>query len=222
MSIVNVKSMASHNRNILIRCVLSLSVLCAIIISSGCAGGANVTVSVRIPDPLVQTVPLRMGVYYDENLLNYLHEEDLDYYGEYTIDLGSTQIPVFDRVFEAMFEAVVPMDSLSSDGMDIDAVLAPTIDQLQFSIPEQTRSEFFEVWIKYKMDLYEPDGSLIHTWNVMAYGKANQKNYGPMQRKKQPGLTEASTWALRDAAANVSFEFHRQQEIRDWLEKNTG
>ena len=47
----------------------------------------------------------------------------------------------------------------------------------------------------------------------------NQKNYGAMQRKKRPALTEASTWALRDAAANVSFEFHRQQKIKEWLEK---
>ena len=219
MSMMNRKTMTLIGRKVFIRYVLPGSLLVTLMFATGCAGGANVKVNVNIPDPLVQSVPIRMGIYYNENLLNYLHEEDLDYYGEYSIDLGSTQIPVFDRVFDAMFDTVVPMDSLSSEDLNVDAVLAPSIEQLQFSIPEQTRSDFFEVWIKYRMDFYETDGSLIHTWNVMAYGKANQKNYGAMQRKKRPALTEASTWALRDAAANVSFEFHRQQKIKEWLEK---
>ena len=204
------------------RSIIGLCSAIGITLLWGCSGGASVTVNATVPDPLVQSIPVNMGVFYNDELTHYIHEEDLDYYGEYKIDLGASQIPVFDRVFAAMFDNIVPVSSIEGVHNEVDAILAPTIEQLQFSIPEQTRSDFFEVWIQYKLSLYEPDGSLIHTWNVMAYGKANERNYSAMQAKKRPALIEATTWALRDAAANVSFEFNRQKPVRQWLQRKLG
>ena len=76
---MNRKTMTLIGRTVFIRYVLPGSLLVTLMFATGCAGGANVKVNVNIPDPLVQSVPIRMGIYYDENLLNYLHEEDLDF-----------------------------------------------------------------------------------------------------------------------------------------------
>ena len=230
----------------------------------GCAGGASVTVNTSIPRPLVDSMPVEVGVFYDDTLAGYVHEEDLEYLGEYRIDLGTSQIPVFERVFGAMFDRVVPVaervrsqlitttstagesaaagsesaeeDSeatpaapvgpdpqrilaeLKSQGIELDALLIPKIQQLQFAIPEQTRTDFYEVWIRYEMQLFAMDGSQIAQWDVHGYGKSNRRNYGMMESQKEPALNEAAVWALRDAAAFLSFYFTTVSGVKEWLE----
>lgn len=221
----------------------------------GCAGGASVTVNTSIPKPLVDSMPVEVGVYYDETLAGYVHEEDLEYLGEYRIDLGTSQIPVFERVFDAMFDRVVPvadrvrgqlvatavasteateegevastpigpdpqriLAELKRQNVELDALLIPKIQQLQFAIPEQTRTDFYEVWIRYEMQLYAMDGSQIAQWDVHGYGKSNRRNYGMMESQKEPALNEAAVWALRDAAAFLSFYFTTVSGVKEWLE----
>ncbi len=226
----------------------------------GCAGGASVTVNTSIPRPLVDSMPVEVGVYYDETLAGYVHEEDLEYLGEYSIDLGTSQIPVFERVFDAMFDRVVPvaervraqltttalpsagaaeeaeeadeatatvpvgpdpqliLAELKRQNIELDALLIPKIQQLQFAIPEQTRTDFYEVWIRYEMQLFAMDGSQIAQWDVHGYGKSNRRNFGMMESQKEPALNEAAVWALRDAAAFLSFYFTTVSGVKEWLE----
>ena len=183
----------------------------------GCSSDASVTITTSIPNPLIEQLPIDVAIYYNDSMSQYVHSEDLGSYGNHTIDLRS-QISVFNRIFNAMFKSVKPVDSIDSpEGRGVDAILAPSIEKFQFSIPEQTRKDFYEVWIQYRFDLYGVDGSLIHSWPVTAYGKANRLNYGGMQNEKSPALREATKWALRDAAASVSFSFVRQDLVREWF-----
>ena len=177
----------------------------------GCTG-ANVVVETVVPSPLVDRVPLRVGVFFDESLKGYVHEESVEDHGKFRIELGTVQVPVFERVFDALFEESVALPSMeASDG--VSAVIVPVFEELQFAIPAQTRSQFFEVWIKYRIDVYDPDGELLAQWPLPAYGKSNEKNFGFMEDSKGSGLTEASVRALRDAAAHLSFYFPRVPEI---------
>ena len=177
----------------------------------GCQG-ANVVVSTDVPTPLVEPIPLRVGVFFDESLKGYVHEETLEDHGSFRIELGSVQVPVFERVFDALFEETVALASAeASDG--VAAVIVPVFEELQFSIPAQTRGEFFEVWIKYRIDVYEPDGKLVASWPLPAYGKSNERNFGFMEDSHGSGLTEASVWALRDAAAHLAFYLPRVPEF---------
>ena len=200
---------------------LLVVVICVINIHwvAGCSSDTSVTITTTIPSPLIARLPLNIAVFYDDAMIQYVHSEDLGTYGNHTIDLRS-QVSVFNRIFGAMFKSVTLIDSIESlKGREADAVLAPSIEQLQFAIPEQTRKDFYEVWIKYRFELYGSDGSLIHSWPVTAYGKANRLNYGGMQSEKSPALREAAKWALRDAAASVSFSFVREDVVREWLQQ---
>jgi hypothetical protein len=38
----------------------------------------------------------------------------------------------------------------------VDGVLTPTIEEVQFSTPDQTRSDYFEVWVRYRFELSRP------------------------------------------------------------------
>ena len=204
--------------------LLALCALCA-----GCKGGASVTVDISVPRPLVEPINATMGVYFDESLQSYVHQEALADHGDYSIDIGASQVPVFAQVFEAMFRAVVKVVAapteeestlqVASGGGSpptLDGILAPHIEEVQFAIPDQTGGEFYEVWIRYQIRLLAADGTPLAEWPLIGYGKANKANYGTMDRRAA-ALNEATIWALRDAAALLSFQFRDQAEVQDWL-----
>ena len=186
----------------------------------GCTG-ANVVVNTVVPAPLVDSMPLRVGVFFDESLKGYVHEETLEDHGNFRIELGAVQVPVFERVFDALFEETVALSSMEA-GDGVAAVIVPVFEELQFAIPAQTRSQFFEVWIKYRIDVYDPAGELLAQWPLPAYGKSNERNFGFMEDSKGAGLTEASVRALRDAAAHLSFYFPRVPEVADLVGEAQG
>lgn len=186
----------------------------------GCTG-ANVVINTVVPSPLVEPIPVRVGVFFDESLKGYVHEESLEHYGDFRIELGSVQVPVFERIFDALFEETVALSSVEA-GDGVAAVIVPVFEEMQFSIPEQTRGQFFEVWIKYRIDVYGADGELLASWPLPAYGKSNERNFGFMEDSKGSGLTEASIWALRDAAAHLSFYFPRLPEIAQLVQAAQG
>ena len=191
---------------------------------AGCKGGAAVTVDISVPRPLVEPIPATMGVYFDDTLSSYVHEEELPDHGTYSIDIGASQAPVFAQVFEAMFERAVavaaPVDgetvAPASSAPALDGIVAPHIEEVQFAIPDQTGGEFYEVWIRYQMRLLAADGTPLAAWPLIGYGKANKANYGAIEQKAA-ALNEATIWALRDAAALLSFQFREQAEVKDWL-----
>ena len=207
----------------------------AMLAGAGCTSGASVLVDISVPRPLVEPLGAHMGVYYDAELTSYVHSEEVDG-GAYTIDIGASQAPVFTQVFDAMFERVVPMARdtagdadaaagdaatdeaaappvafLRVDGGDapVDGVLAPTIDQVQFSTPEQTRTDFYEVWIRYRVRLFDADGTVRKEWPLIGYGKASNRNSGDPTEQ----LNAATTWALRDAAAVLAFELRDNIQV---------
>lgn len=207
----------------------------------GCKSGAAVTVEIDVPRPLVEPLDVAMGVYFDDTLRSYIHHEELEDHGDYSIDIGASQAPVFAQVFDAMFDSVVEVAAEQRESGaepdaeesaaetpaelaptflgivpgSVDGILAPSIEEVQFAIPEQTGGEFFEVWIRYRIRIYDARGNALAEWPLVGYGKANQRNYGSIDRGA--GLNEATIWALRDAAALLASKFREQAEVQDWL-----
>ena len=220
--------------------VAALSALSAALLLGGCKGGATVTVDIDVPRPLVAPLHVTMGVYFDDTLQSYIHREELEDHGAYSIDIGASQAPVFAQVFDAMFDSVVevraealpPPDASSAEDEEpqepqpptfigivpgsVDGILAPSIEEVQFAIPDQTGGEFYEVWIRYRIRIYDASGNTLAEWPLIGYGKANERNYRSIDQK-EAGLNEATIWALRDAAALLSFQFSDQAEVQDWL-----
>ena len=182
----------------------------------GCTG-ANVQMQGEIPTPLVNRLPLRVGLYLEPALVQYVFEEKIQDHGDWRVEVGPMQAKLFRQVASAMFLEAVPVDSVTSPGANLDAVLAPSIVEFQISIPSQTRSEFYEVWIKYLMRLYDTHGTLIAEWPLTAYGKANRGDYGFMESSDSPAIRQATLTALRDAGAFLALRFSSVPEVRAWL-----
>lgn len=197
------------------RSVLRVSLLSAALGVLAACGGASVSVPPELPVPLVQRLPLTMGVYLSDDLLGYVHREKLEQSGEWTIDLGSAQRNMFQNLLTGMFAAMRPVAVPTAPGGEVDGVLVPAIQEVQFSTPEQTRSEYFEVWVRYRFQLHDRDGTLIGEWPMTAYGKANAHNYG--MNSREPALQAAALAALRDAMAFFTVQFRTIPAVQSWL-----
>ena len=228
---------ASQPRSLRLPPRLFVVVLATVLLASlgGCATGASVTVAIDVPKPLVEPIDMPVGMYFEDALTNFVHLEDVDDEGAYRIDIGASQAPVFARVFNAVFTDVIPMqpdsipasasetagedaaepaqfrraDGGGGDMANIRGVLAPMIEEVQFATPKQTNTEFFEVWIRYRIRLFDTAGDLRSEWPLIGYGKVSRRNHGDQSQ----ALNAAAIWALRDAAAVLAFELRDKAQL---------
>lgn len=190
------------------------------LVLAGC-GGANVVVESDFPEPLVEPLPLHMGVYYSPEFRQYNHKEQKDEKSpEHHITTGPTQVKLFKRLFNNFFAATTELTSLptAEKPAAVAAVIVPEVEELQFTVPRDTRSEVFEVWLKYKINLYSPTGELIMDWPVSAYGKTPVA----FMKSRDEALEQAAIVALRDAGAHFTISFTRLPKLQRWLDTQLG
>lgn len=190
-----------------------------VLAAAGC-GGASVSVPPMLPVPLVERLPMNLGVHLPEEMQSYVHQEKLEDSGEWTIDLGSAQSTLFENLLSGMFDGTQFVSGPGVSGTGVDGVLVPHIEEVQFSTPEQTRTEYFEVWVRYRFELFDREGKLVGEWPMTAYGKANQGNYG--MNSRGPALQAAALAALRDAMAFFTVQFRSIPAVQTWLTAELG
>lgn len=104
---------------------------------------------------------------------------------------------LFTQLFTYMFEKVTILDADEDASLlSLDALIEPSIDAFEFSVPKQTKTEAFAVWIRYRLKVYNSDGTVVANWPVSAYGKS-QAGGG------SDALRRAAVLAMRDAAALI-------------------
>lgn len=191
---------------------LALTFLALLVTSCGVN---SVVVEGSYPSPNIRRIPLTLGVYYDDELKNFSYMEYSETgQEEYKVDSGLTHMQLFGSVLPAMFERVVVLDELSeATSADVDAVFAPSIEEFQLALPQKTRLDAYEVWVKYNMRLLAPDGGYIADWVVTSYGKTPTESL----RSVESGINDATVGALRDLASNFSLSFGSVPEVSEWL-----
>lgn len=193
-----------------------LALAAALIMLGGCLSTTvEVDEETPFPVPLVNKIPITVGLHLPEALLSFQHSEDHGDDGNFTISIGEAQRAVFENLFDGMFESVVLVDDPRSPGTDLAGIIVPTIAEMQFSTPTQTRTDYFEVWLRYHFQLYGRDGGELGDWDLTAYGKANTQNYG--LNTTHPTLHAAALQACRDAMAFFTVQFTRLPVVQQWL-----
>jgi len=175
---------------------LVLIVAVAAIVSS--CGGSQVTVKdLQIPDPLIDKLPMKVAGRYPEEFRHYTHEETIAGKEKWTIDLGQSNQLLFSELFNSMFAdyRVIGKETDPRD-LGLDAVIEPSIDAFEFSVPNQTQTEEFAVWIRYRIKIYDSEGNQVANWPISAYGKSQKGKFGG-----DSALQRAAVLAMRDAAA---------------------
>ncbi|MBL6718787.1 MAG: hypothetical protein ISQ02_09060 [Pseudomonadales bacterium] len=189
----------------------ALASLCLSLLLGGCTTTA-VTVEATFPErPVVEQLPLEVAVVFDEAFQSYTLSESIPQRGDWEIDLGAAQVALFRAMLPALFSAVTERDVLAPEPEDstADLLLRPQLQDMQFSIPYQTRSNFFEVWLKYEIELYERDGqALVARYPLTGYGRTRDG----FLDSAQVAIEQAAVTALRDAGAFFAIEFPRNQD----------
>jgi len=166
---------------------------------TGCS--KEIVVDTTFPDPIVPSLELNAGVFYPEELQNYDYSEDLPNDVAWSFTLGEANTRMFNRAFGALFDELITVDQPGGDGAPfdrLDVIIEPKIEAFEFSLPRQSRSDQYAVWIRYNLALYQPDGQLISNWPVSAYGQADSRLL------RGGGAMEAAVVrAMRDAIANI-------------------
>jgi hypothetical protein len=182
----------------------------------GCGQSITLQVDSEVPAALVQTLPLTVGVYYDEEFRNHRYTEDSIERPNWVIDTGMSQVAMFDQVFISTFESVIPLEKppTADAPVEFDLVVVPKIVEIQFATPRETFFDSYEAWIRYDIDMRAADGRSIDHWEITAYGKAPKTRFGT----RKDGLNDAIGLALRDAGAKLSTGMRDQSVIKRLLE----
>lgn len=163
---------------------------------AGC--GSNVVLEApTIPTPLINKIPASVGLRMPAEFYDFVHEEEVIGREEWSIDLGNSNAALFEQLFGFMFEKVTILYAADDpEQFDFDALIEPSIDAFEFSVPNQSKTEAFAVWIRYRIKVFDHQGDQVANWPVSAYGKSETASVSSSE-----ALQRAAVLAMRDAAA---------------------
>ena len=162
-----------------------------------------------IPEPLIDQLPMSVAARFPEAFENFVHEEQVIGKEKWTIDLGRSNKLLFTQLFGSMFtDFVVIEDGSNPQDLPIDALIEPSIDAFEFSVPNQSQTDEFAVWIRYRIKIFDSEGVQVANWPIAAYGKSQTSTFGGDE-----ALRRAAVLAMRDAAALIILQIDNSTGI---------
>lgn len=193
--------------------LLAAALGAALVVLAGC-GPVKLVANTNIPPPLVMKVPLGVALFIPTEFSSYVHKEER-WSTKWQIELGQAQTEGITRLMNAMFEKVVTVDSVNAGTQvpgGVAAILEPSIEEYAFVTPRDAGSPFYAVSIKYRVNVYMPDGKLADSWGFTGYGTSPSQGLS-----SEAPLHAATALAMRDAGAKLAVEFREQPVMRGLL-----
>jgi hypothetical protein len=208
-----------------------LLLLCLTLLIAAC-GSKQVIVEGNFPEPLLDPLPLTLGVIYPSAFAEHEFFDEAKGRAEsdWLVKTGEAQVEFWDTLFGGMFAEVVHIrdwETVERHRAEIDGVLIPAIGELQYTVPTHTNVKIYEIWMRYEFRLVDisaihqqEDGALtfnpderLATWPITAYGKTPTA----FLQTDEEAVNLAAVVALRDAGAHFVTTFGAQPDIALWL-----
>lgn len=177
-----------------------------LVMLAGC-GDVQVAAESEVPTPLIDPMPLTVGIYYSEDFSKYAHAEER--WGvDWKAELGPYHVRMADRLFAASFREIIPVKDLTAlpANPPYVAIIQPRIEQYSFITPKDTGAGYYAVTIKYRLDVLAPNGAPADSLTFTGYGSF--KSGGMTSTAPMVLATKA---AMRDAAAKFLVQFPEQE-----------
>ncbi len=189
-----------------------------VVLLAGC-GTKQVVVQSEFPPPVMNRLPLTIGVWYGEEFANHEFFDEAAGRAEtsWLVNTGQAQVQLWDTLLRGMFREVVYMNGRPGPGQMnpvVDAVLVPTVEELQYAIPAHTSVKVYEIWMRYRLQLVTTGGTPIAEWTMPAYGKTPTA----FMQSDEGAVRLAAIVALRDAGAHFASTFTRVPAVAQWLD----
>ena len=179
-------------------------------ILNGCSSQVKIN-DPNIPKLLINQLPYTVAIIYPENFDSFIHEEKVIGKKSWQVDFTRSNILLFNEVFRSFFTTSKVIETPDTDTSDnFDFTIYPSIDAIEFSVPEQSQDETFSVWIRYRVKIFDYNGEEIVNWPISAYGKTSTSTFSDEQ-----DLAKAAILAMRDAAALIILQLEKTQEFNN-------
>ncbi len=163
------------------------------------------------PVPQVERLPIDVGIILSEELADYTYAEEIDGLGQLNIKLGKTPFDLLKSLGAGVFSDYQMVTSVARDD-GYDGYLQAQISGFQIATPRQTRTDYYEVWMRFNFVFLDPGGNAISEWVLPSYGKAHEADY----RTKERALEAAARSACRDAMAVFSLRASSNSNVLQW------
>jgi len=172
-------------------------------------GGVNIKPQAVLPKPLIIPIPADVGLIIPAETRNYVDRETR--FGvDWKVDLGPGEVRLMQDVFRELFHHVEEFKDLESaraakDHKGVKALFETRVDQYSFVTARETGGRYYAVTIRYRINLYTPQGEQVDSYTLTGYGNSLASG---MSGDKP--LTKATVGAMRDAAAKFLVQFPEQ------------
>jgi hypothetical protein len=165
----------------------------------------------QLPPPLLEQLPVRVGIHYSEEFSKYVHKETRGSI-DYEVNLGPAHVTNLDWLLKAMFRELVHVEDptrISGISPPLAFVLEPKFEEYSFLTPKDVAGEAFIVTIRYLLTIYDGSGARVDSFTFTGYGREKARTLA----SKEP-LALATQRAMRDAGAKVAVELTDQDSVR--------
>ncbi len=190
---------------------------------TGCGGAVPVVSPIDRP-PLIEPLPVSVGIYYSEDLRNHKCTGDKGYIAySWTFELGPPSIQMFDNLFTALFRDVETLDispkiTTSRHPRDIIELRLSKFNGCQAKWPILGTTV---IYIAYEAILWSAEGKKVAQWK--GQGRAGRGDdlgsYGGSAWEPElRHLAALTSVAMRKAAADFIINFQNEPAVQDRLD----
>ena len=169
-------------------------------------GDVSVRPQANLPKPLIVQLPAEVGLIIPAETRKFTDKETR--YGvDWIVDLGPGEARLLEEVFRDLFRRVEEFKDLEAarGHTNLKALFEARVDQYSFVTARETGGRYYAVTIRYRINLYTPQGDKADSYTLTGYG--NSLALGMSGGKP---LTRATAGAMRDAAAKFLVQFPAQ------------
>ena len=195
--------------------LVGIFILC--LLPLGCAHVVDPEAPIQKP-PLVQAIPLTVGVYYPEELQKYECETGKGYiFEKYVVRLGPASTKLYDLVFSGLFAKSFRVNSYSPSASGDQKVDVVELMITNFTGCEARWSIIGTTYVSitYKAILRAPSGEIIAEWVGTGHATPSEGDKRVTEGKYLENLTAI---AMRKTAADFVKNFQENPDINSWLE----
>ena len=174
-------------------------------LACGC-GAIRIQPEPKLPHALIEPLPADVALVLPRELRDYRHKETR-WDADWVVELGPGDVSLMQQIFTAEFRHVAEYKDLAAAraAAGVQGVFEPLIDQYSFLTANDTGGRYYAATIRYRINLYTPQGERCDTLTLTGYGSALAKGMS----SGHP-LEAATLAAMRDAAAKFLVQFPEQ------------
>ena len=179
----------------------------ASLLLTACAGQYQAVPPSAFPPPLMETLPMAVALDIAPAFSTYTHTETMTGTrgATWTLPIGPASVDWVQNLARARFSSI-------EGGRSAALRIAPTIERVEFSLPSQTGSDFYEAWIKYRVQITNAAGQTVADLPLAAYGKSRDG----MMVGAETGMGDALNQAMRDATAALALALQDDRKVSGW------